>query len=159
MTGSEGIPHAIMVPHEGGAQQEVETPEGQTGGGKTGSPAQEKAVTREYVHQPLNTETAGPAGSYTLLKELRLDSEGGQVLCVTGVGMLERSCCEGLYITAGSGGPYAIVPGYIVSWQRRESGSGLPVSEVEPVLDRATRRRIAADIQRAEGIRNIEFWE
>lgn len=159
MTGRERVPHAIMVPHEGGAQQEGETPEGETGRGQAGTPAQEIAMTREYVHQPLNNETSGPAGSYTLLKELRLDSGRRQVLCVTGVGMLECSCCEGLYITAGSGGPYALVPGYIVSWHCGESDSGLPVSEVEPVLDRSTRREIGADIERAEGIRNIEFWE
>jgi hypothetical protein len=116
-------------------------------------------VSREYVHQRLNDETSVPAGHYTLLEELRLETKGGEVLCVTGVGILERSCCEGLYLTAGRGGPYAVVPGYIISWHCRHSDTGLPVSEVEPVQEQSARREIAAAIGRTEGIRNIEFWQ
>lgn len=116
-------------------------------------------MSKDYVHQPLNDETSVPAGHYTLLKELRLQSAGGEVLCVTGVGVVERSCCEGLYITGGRGGPYALVPGYIVSWHSREAETGLPVTEVEPVQDPSARREIAAIIEQTEGIRNIEFWQ
>ena len=113
-----------MVPHERRAREEGEAGERQTGFDKAGAQAQEAAVSREYVHQRLNDETSVPAGHYTLLKELRLETKGGEVLCVTGVGILERSCCEGLYITAGSGGPYAVVPGYITSWHCRGSETG-----------------------------------
>ena len=116
-------------------------------------------MSREYIHQRLNDETSVPAGHFTLLKELRLGTEGGEVLCVTGVGVLERSCCEGLYLMGGRGGPYAVVPGYIISWHCGESEAGLPVSEVEPVREQAAKRQIAAVIEQTEGIRNIEFWQ
>jgi hypothetical protein len=148
-----------MVPHEGRTRQKREAAERQTGFDEAGAQAQETAMSKEYVHQRLNSETSAPAGHYTLHKELRLEVRGGEVLCVTGVGILERSCCEGLYITAGSGGPYALVPGYIISWHCRVSETGMPVSEVEPVHEQSARREVAAMIDRSEGIRNIEFWQ
>ena len=147
-----------MVPHEGRARQKGKAAEGQGGFGEAGAQAQETAMSREYVHQRLNEETSVPAGHFTLLKELRIESKGGQVLCVTGVGMLETSCCEGLYLAGGRGGPYALVPGYIVSWHCRDSDKGLLVSEVEPVKEDLARREITAIIERTEGIRNVEFW-
>ena len=115
-------------------------------------------MTREYVHQELNKELPVPSGYYILFKELRLPHNGRDVLCVTGVGVLECSACTGFSIVAGRGGEYALVPGYIVSWKQRQNEAGLPVSEVEPVEDEKTRKAIAAAIRNTENIQNIEFW-
>jgi hypothetical protein len=115
-------------------------------------------MTREYVHQALNTELAVPSGYYILFKELRLPFDGREVLCVTGVGVLECSACTGFSIVAGRGGEYALVPGYILTWKARRNDEGLPVSEVEPVADEAARQAIAQTIRHDEHIPNIEFW-
>ena len=115
-------------------------------------------MTREYVHQELNKELPVPSGYYILFKELRLPHNGRDVLCVTGVGVLECSACTGFSIVAGRGGEYALVPGYIVSWKQGENEAGLPVSEVEPIEDEKTRKAIAAAIRDTENIQNIEFW-
>lgn len=115
-------------------------------------------MTREYVHQELGTEVAVPAGYYTLLKELRLTHDGREVLCITGVGMVESSCCAGDNIIAGRGGYYALVPGYVVSWKSGKTGTGAPTTEVESIIDIGARQHIARMIAETEGIRNVEFW-
>jgi hypothetical protein len=113
---------------------------------------------REYVHRELGRECAAPAGYYTLTRELRLKHNGNEVLAITGVGELECSCCAGESVVAGRGGMYAIVPGYVRSWQSRENAEGLPVSDVEPITDHKVRRDIARTIIDSEGIANIDVW-
>jgi hypothetical protein len=108
----------------------------------------------EYVHQELGKDVNALAGYYTPMNELRLEHDGKEVLCITGLGVIESSCC-------GTGGcAYAIVPGYIVNWKFKENEAGLPVSEVESVADKETRREISAILQEREcvGNQNVEFW-
>jgi len=106
----------------------------------------------EYVHQELGKDVTALAGYYTPLNEHRLEHNGKEVLCVTGLGVIESSCC-------GTGGcVYAIVPGYIVSWKFKENDAGLPISEVEPVADKAVRQEIAAILRERECVGNVEFW-
>jgi hypothetical protein len=115
-------------------------------------------MTREYIHQALNTELPVPSGYYVLFKELRLPIDGREVLCVTGVGVLECSACAGFTIVAGRGGEYALVPGYVVSWKSRQSDDGLAVTEVEPIEEDSVKQKIARTIRDTESIQNIEFW-
>jgi hypothetical protein len=115
-------------------------------------------LNKEYVHQELNKELPVPSGYYILFKELKLKYNGREVLCVTGVGVLECSACAGFTIVAGRGGEYALVPGYIVSWKSNKNEYGLPVSEVEPIVDEKIKKGIAATIRQTENIQNIEFW-
>lgn len=108
----------------------------------------------EYVHQELGKDVNAMAGYYTPMNELRLEHDGKEVLCITGLGVIESSCC-------GTGGcAYAIVPGYIVNWKFKENEAGLPVSEVESVADKEARREISAILQEREcvGNQNVEFW-
>ncbi len=108
----------------------------------------------EYVHQELGKDVNALAGYYTPMNELRLEHDGKEVLCITGLGVIESSCC-------GTGGcAYAIVPGYIVNWKFKENEAGLPVSEVESVADKEARREISAILQEREcvGNQNVEFW-
>lgn len=108
----------------------------------------------EYVHQELGKDVNAMAGYYTPMNELRLEHDGKEVLCITGLGVIESSCC-------GTGGcAYAIVPGYIVNWKFKDNEAGLPVSEVESVADKEARREISAILQEREcvGNQNVEFW-
>ena len=113
---------------------------------------------REYVHEDLGKDVNVPSGYYALHEELRLKQDGREVLCIVGVGVVECSCCAGDCIVGGRGGPYAIVPGYLLAWKCRTNDAGLPVSEVEPVADDATRREVARAIRETQQISNIEFW-
>jgi hypothetical protein len=106
----------------------------------------------EYTHTELGEEVTALAGYYTPLEEHRLEYNGEEVLCVTGISVIESSCC-------GTGGcAYAIVPGYIMNWKFKENEAGLPVSEVEPVADRAARQQITAILKERECVGNIDFW-
>jgi hypothetical protein len=106
----------------------------------------------EYVHQELDKEVTALAGYYTPLEEIRIEYKGREVLCVTGVSVVESSCC-------GSGGcSYAIVPGYVLGWKSRKNVAGLPVTEVEPITDKAARQEIAVILKEKKALGNVEFW-
>jgi len=106
----------------------------------------------EYVHTELDKEVTALAGYYTPLEEHRLEHNGKEVLCVTGISVIESSCC-------GTGGcAYAIVPGYIMNWKFKENEAGLPVSEVETVADKVARKEITSILNERECVGNIDFW-
>jgi len=108
----------------------------------------------EFVHPRLGEEVQALAGYYTLLKELRLKHNNREILCITGLGAVEASCCGSRSFH------YAIVPGYVVSWKSRVNEEGLPVSEVEPVSEEATKQEIVETLEATEGIfqSDVEFW-
>jgi len=109
-------------------------------------------TTIKYTHLELDKNVTCVAGYYTPQKEVRLKYDDREVLYVIGRAVIESSCC-GL----GNWG-YALVPGYIVSWQTRKNDAGLPVSEVEPISDEATKNNIRKIIKETENITQIEFW-
>ena len=106
----------------------------------------------EYIHDKLEQPVESIAGYYTPMKELRLKHNGREVLCVLGYVAVESSH----YLTGG--GTYALVPGYIVKWKFKESDSGMPVSEVEPIRDEEARQGISAAINEIEPTKIIDFW-
>jgi len=106
----------------------------------------------EYIHLKLNEDLYCPAGYYTPQKEVRLKLNNREVLYVVGHAAMESSCCGYGRWT------YVIVPGYIVNWQGKINEAGLPVSEVEPISDKATRDNIRQIIEKAEPVSRIEFW-
>ncbi len=118
------------------------------------TPAETRKMVLEYVHQPLGEEVTALAGYYAIAKELRLQHEKREVLCLIGICQVESSCCGSRSFY------YSIVPGYLVSWKGRENEAGLPVSEVEPISDEAVKRSIAATIEETEAVfkPHIEFW-
>lgn len=106
----------------------------------------------KYTHLELNQDINALAGYYTPLKEVRLKYDGREVLYVVGQAVIDSSCCG----TANY--YYAVVPGYIINWQKEKNEAGLPVSEVEPVSDKAARDSIGKTIEEAEHVSQIEFW-
>ena len=106
----------------------------------------------QYTHLPLNQDVAGIAGYYTPIREVRLPYNGKEVLYFIGQAVIDSSCCG----VARWG--YAMVPGYIVHWQKETNEAGLPVSEVEPVSDKGEREDIRQLIEEAESLSRIEFW-
>jgi hypothetical protein len=105
----------------------------------------------DYVHQELGQEIRSISGAYTPLKELRLEHNGGDILSVIGLSLVDTACC-------GSGSfLYATVPGYILAWKARTNESGLPVSQVEPLRDELTRREISKMLRETEHIYHVNF--
>jgi hypothetical protein len=106
----------------------------------------------EYTHLPINEDITCIAGYYTPCKEVRLKYNDREALYVVGQAVIEASCC-------GVGGwGYVLVPGYIINWQKRTNEAGLPVSDVEPISDKAARDNIRQVIEKAESVSQIEFW-
>jgi len=106
----------------------------------------------EYTHLKLNEDVTSIAGYYRPQREIRLEYNGREVLYVVGQSVVASSCC-------GIGSwDYGIVPGYILNWQNRRNGAGLPISEVEPVSDKAMQDEIRKIIQTREIVSYVEFW-
>lgn len=117
----------------------------------------------EYTHLELGQDVNYFASYYTPEKEVRLEYHGRQVLCVIGKAVVESSCMRiddsntDNYCASGSWW-YAVVPGYVVSWQKTRNDAGLPVSETEPVLDKAEQQDIRNILETGEGASLIDFW-
>lgn len=112
-----------------------------------------------YTHLELGQEIEiGIGGYYIPEKEARLEYNGREVLAVIGRAVLESSCA-GIDNQCVSGSwRYAIVPGYIVSWQNTRNEAGLPVSETEPISDQRAQRDIRRILESNEGASIIGFW-
>ena len=114
-------------------------------------------MSTKYAHLALSKDVeTGIAGYYIPEKEVRLKYNGREVLYVTGQAVVEAACHDGI---CGVGKClYAIVPGYILQWQNEMNKDGLPVSEVEPILDGKVQVEIRKIIQTTEAASPIAFW-
>ena len=105
---------------------------------------------REYTHE-LNREVRSISGGYEFEKEGSLQIDGREVLYVVGNAVVDSSCC-------GVGGcRYALVPGYVKKFKTRQDDKGLWISEVEPVIDRATRQEITRVLKEKEIVQQVQF--
>jgi hypothetical protein len=105
-----------------------------------------------YTHLKLNQDIEAVAGHYTPRKEVRLKHNGREVLYIVSEAVVDSACCGSTDFTS------VLVPGYIVRWQAELNRDGLPVSEVEPITDKAAQGKIRKLIQATEPVSQIEFW-
>ena len=105
---------------------------------------------REYTHE-LNREVRSISGSYELEKEVRVDIHGKEILYVVGNAVVDSSCCGAW------GCRYALVPGYVKKFKTRQDDRGLWISEVEPVIDGATRKEITRVLKDKEIVQQVQF--
>jgi hypothetical protein len=102
---------------------------------------------KSFVHLPLDEEIQAIGGYYASVKEVRLPYENREILYVVGYAVVDSSCC-------GVGGcGYAKVPGFLLDWRARYEKRGQPISQVEPITDRETKKAVRRIIAREEGIR------
>jgi len=105
---------------------------------------------REYKHE-LNREVRSISGGYEFEKEGSLQIDAREVLYVVGNAVVDSSCC-------GVGGcRYALVPGYVKKFKTRQDDHGLWISEVEPIIDRATRQEITRVLKEKEVVQQVQF--
>ena len=105
-----------------------------------------------YTHLELNRDIEAPAGYYTPRKEVRLKYGGREVLYILSQAVVDSSCCGNTDYTS------ALVPGYVVKWHSGKNKDGLPVSEVEPIIDKKAQAGIREIIRETEKINQAEFW-
>ena len=105
---------------------------------------------REYTHE-IGREVRSISGGYEFEKEGNLQIDGRKVLYVVGNAVVDSSCC-------GVGGcRYALVPGYVRQFKTRQDEQGLWISEVEPIIDRATRQEITRVLKEKEIVQQVQF--
>ena len=107
-------------------------------------------MTKVYTHE-LGREVRSISGSYELEKEAKLEIHGKEVLYVVGNAVVDSSCC-GVW-----GCRYALVPGYVKKLKTRQDDHGLWISEVEPVIDGATRQKITRVLKEKETVQQVQF--
>jgi len=96
---------------------------------------------------PLNEEINAIGGHYMTTKEVRLPYQDREILYLVGHAAIDSSCC-------GVGGcGYAKVPGFLLDWRTELTDARDPISRVEPISDRETKKAVRRIIAREEGIR------
>ena len=109
-----------------------------------------RQMTKAYTHE-LGREVRSISGGYELEREGNLQIDGRNVLYVVGNGVVDSSCC-------GVGGcRYALVPGYVRQFKTRQDEQGLWISEVEPIIDMATRQEITRVLKEKEIVQQVQF--
>ena len=116
-----------------------------------------KIKVSKYAHLPLNQDAEAFTGYYTLEKELRIEFQGREILCVIGHVVIETTCALG-YSCVPANYWYATIPGYIVNWQTDKNRKGLPVTEVEPIVDTVMQNVIRKIILKKEAVARVDFW-
>ena len=109
----------------------------------------------DYTHVPVEDgeDIVIGGGCYRVGAEMRLPYDGEEVLYVIGGTGAVACCCGG-----GGGTAFINVPGFIRAWQSKTDDAGQPVSEVEPITDKATQEEIKKALQLEHGVPNIKFW-
>jgi hypothetical protein len=107
---------------------------------------------RIYTHLEPGKETLSPSGYYKLDSELRLNYRGRSLLVTVGSSVVESSCC------GASSWSYAVVHGYVITWQSKHNRAGLLLSQVQPVENEQERGEISELVRRLENVATIEFW-
>ena len=105
---------------------------------------------KEYTHE-IGREVRSISGGYELEMEGKLEMDGEEVLYVVGNAVVDSSCC-------GVGGcRYALVPGYVRQFKTRQDQQDLWISEVEPIIDTATRQEIIQVLKEKEMVQQVQF--
>jgi hypothetical protein len=108
-------------------------------------------LTQAYAHPELYQEVVAIGGHYVLIKEVRLPFRGREILYLVGRAAFETTCC-------GVGGcAYALVPGFIVEWKGETNADGLPVSQLEPIRDKALQVKVRRLIEDKETVHQVLF--
>ncbi|MBN2538657.1 MAG: hypothetical protein JXB09_01255 [Deltaproteobacteria bacterium] len=90
----------------------------------------------EHIHEELHTEVRSISGYYLYTEEGLLPFKGREVLYLSGIGVIDNSCC-------GVGGcSFVRIPGYIVSWKDTKDDSGRSISRIEPITEEGDKEAI-----------------
>ena len=106
---------------------------------------------KDFVHPILGEEITAIGGHYVFVKEKQLPFRNRRLLYYLGYAVVDTSCC-------GVGGcAYALVPGFVASWQEKKSEDGCLISQVESIHESELQREIRSIIQKREGVQQVTF--
>ena len=108
-------------------------------------------MTKDYTHD-LNREVRSISGCYELQSEGKIEMDGREALYVIGNAVVDSSCC-GTW-----GCCYALVPGFVVKWKYKKNDEGIPVSEVEPIIDEGPKKKLKKLLETKFGVTQVQFW-
>ncbi|MFO8011183.1 MAG: hypothetical protein R6U89_10285 [Dehalococcoidia bacterium] len=108
----------------------------------------------EYAHFPLNEEIEYSTGYIWKSEETTMPYDDEEIIYFVGHTSAMGGCCAGWYPPH----MYIMVPGYLRNWQCRTNDSGLPVSEIEPIRDEATRDGIIKFLREKYDIDEVVIW-
>ena len=106
-----------------------------------------------YTHTSPNDEVKCRSGSFYVEAEETLDYAGKKVLYLLESTTQLTTCCGG-----SCGMSFISVPGFVKKWQNKMDVSGMPVSEVDQVMDEGAKEEIKRLLTAKHGIANIDFW-
>ena len=119
--------------------------------GLKGMPVEGQFVPIDFIHPVLNKAVRTISGHYILSQEKRLPYNGREVLYFIGCAVLDTSCC-------GPGGcSYALVPGYVKQWKYRLTPENLPVSQIDPILNKDVQKELQHLIKGKEPVQQVNF--
>lgn len=108
-------------------------------------------MSTDYTHD-LKREVRAISGGYELDAEGKIELDGREILYAVGNAFVDSSCC-------GSWGcRYALVPGYVLTWQYRQNEDGIPVTRVAPITDERVREQVTELIEAREQVTQVRFW-
>ena len=105
----------------------------------------------DFVHEPLDTQVEAIGGHYRFVAEKRLDFDGRSVLYRIGYVLLDSSCC------GPAGCAYALVAGFVRGWKVRRTKAGHDVSEVDAIVDKASRVALRRRLLAEEAVTQVVF--
>ena len=105
----------------------------------------------EHTHLKLNREVTAIGGEYAFLKESTLRFQEKTILYYVGCAVLNSTCC-------GTGGVcFARVPGVVHNLKYKTDDFGVPISLVEPIVDKSIQKQIRQRLQETEMVQQVEF--
>jgi len=105
----------------------------------------------DHTHLTLNRDVTAIGGAYAFLKEATLRFQEKTILYYVGCAVMNSTCC-------GTGGVcFARVPGVVLNLKYKTDDSGVPISLVEPIVDKSIQKQIRQRLQETERVQQVEF--
>ena len=110
-------------------------------------------ATKEFTHFKLNEEIKSISGHMAFREEKRLNYDDKDILYYTGYSVTDSTCC-------GMGAClFAYVTGTVKKWHLKKASDGNPISEIEPITDEKTRKKIIDLIMNSEICTQVNFLD
>jgi hypothetical protein len=106
----------------------------------------------QYTHPKLDSEIRAPSGSYLPQEEHTLPYNGREVMYVSGLMVIETSCC-------GIGSwQYIQTPGFLVKRGEISDKNDSPVSEIDTIQNEKDRTAVYKLLEQKYPGARIEIW-
>jgi hypothetical protein len=110
-------------------------------------------ATKEFTHFRLDEEIKSISGHMAFREEKRLHLNDNDILYYTGYSVTDSTCC-------GMGAClFVYVTGTVKKWHYKKTSEGNSISEIEPITDEKTRKKIIDLIMSNETCTQVNFLD